>query len=65
MFKSEVSVLSGKASSAVPTGGTPEDAEEFMALMLLAQKEQEHDCKFIRYFRKVGDRMLTKYDEEK
>lgn len=55
--------MSSKKRSALPSGGTPEEAEEFMALLLLAQKEGEHDCAFVRYFRKLGDRMLTQYVE--
>jgi len=53
--------MSRKKSSIAPTSGTPEEAEEFMALLLLAQKESEHDCAFVQYFRKLGDRMLTQY----
>jgi len=53
--------MSRKKSSAVTTAGRPEDAEEFMALLLLAQKDHEHDCPFIKYFRGMGDRLLDEY----
>jgi hypothetical protein len=42
-----------------PSGGTPE-AEEFMALLISAQKD-EHDCLWSRYFKKLGDRMVKQY----
>lgn len=49
----------GKTSS-IPSGGTPDDAEEFMALLLAAQKD-EHDCIWSQYFKKLGDRMVGQY----
>jgi len=54
-----------KESSSIPSSGTPE-AEEFMALLISAQKD-EHDCLWSRYFRKLGDRMVKQYtgDEKK
>ena len=55
--------MSRKRASLAPTAGTSEDAEEFMALLLRAQKDVEHDCAFIKYFRKMGDRMLEAYQE--
>jgi len=55
--------MSRKKASLAPTAGTSEDAEEFMALLLRAQKDVEHDCAFIKYFRKMGDRMLEAYQE--
>lgn len=53
--------MGSKGTSGVPAMGGPKEAEEFMALLLLAQKESEHDCAFINYFRKLGDRMLGEY----
>jgi len=49
----------GKRTS-IPSSGTPEEAEEFMALLLAAQKD-EHDCMWSRYFKKLGDRMVGQY----
>ena len=48
-----------KESSPVPASGTPE-AEEFMALLLSAQKS-DHKCVWCSYFRKMGDRMVKQY----
>jgi len=60
MSRSEVNVLSKRKTASIPSGGTPEEAEEFMALLLAAQKD-DHDCLWARYFRKLGDRMVKQY----
>lgn len=39
-------------------------AEEFMALMLAAQKSK-HKCPYCDYFKKLGDRMTEQYFPEK
>lgn len=49
-----------KKTTSIPSGGTPEEAEEFMALLLAAQKT-EHKCSWSNYFRKLGDRMAGQY----
>lgn len=48
-----------KDSPSMPSSGTPE-AEEFMALLLSAQKS-DHKCVWCSYFRKMGDRMVKQY----
>ena len=55
--------MSKRKTTSIPSGGTPEEAEEFMALLLMAQKD-EHDCLWSRYFKKLGDRMVGQYVEE-
>lgn len=47
----------------MPSSGTPEEAEEFMALLLAAQKT-DHECLWSAYFRKMGDRMMGQYVTE-
>lgn len=47
----------------MPSGGTPEEAEEFMALLLLAQTT-DHECKWSTYFKKMGDRMVEQHAEK-
>lgn len=37
-----------------------EEAEEFMALLLAAQKGG-HDCPYARYFRRIGQRMMGQH----
>jgi hypothetical protein len=37
-----------------------EEAEEFMALLLGAQSES-HDCPYVAYFRKIGERIKKQY----
>ena len=55
--------MSKRKTTSIPSGGTPEEAEEFMALLLMAQKD-EHDCLWSRYFKKLGDRMVGQYVKE-
>jgi len=43
-----------------PTRMSQEEAEEFMALLLMAQKG-DHDCPYAKYFRKIGQRMTEKF----
>ena len=49
-----------KKTTSMPSGGTPEEAEEFMALLLAAQNT-EHKCVWSAYFRKMGNRMVGQY----
>lgn len=50
-----------KRKTAFPSSELPaEEAEEFMALMLAAQSE-EHNCPWVNYFKKVGNRMVSQY----
>jgi len=55
--------MSGKKASSLPTGRTPEEAEEFMALLLAAQSS-EHECSWVAYFKKMGDRMVKEHVKE-
>lgn len=55
--------MSKKKTTSIPSGGTPEEAEEFMALLLAAQKT-DHECVWSKYFRKMGDRMVGQYVKE-
>lgn len=43
---------------------TAEEAEEFMALLLAAQKG-DHNCPYADYFRKIGQRMMGTYFQPK
>ena len=52
-----------KKVPSMPSTGTPEEAEEFMGLLLAAQSA-EHDCPWCGYFRKMGDRLKTQYVKE-
>jgi len=55
--------MSGKGASSLPAGGTPAEAEEFMALLLAAQNT-EHVCVWCSYFKKMGDRMVKQHVKE-
>lgn len=55
--------MSREKRSSIPSGATAEEGEEFMALLLAAQKD-DHDCMWVRYFRKIGDRMMKQYVKE-
>ena len=44
------------------TGIQADQAEEFMALLLKAQKD-DHDCAYCRYFRKLGEKMMGAIQE--
>ena len=55
--------MSKRKTTSIPSGGTPEEAEEFMALMLAAQKT-EHSCSWADYFKKMGNRMVEQYVKE-
>jgi len=49
--------VSRKQPSFPQTGIQADQAEEFMALLLKAQKD-DHDCAYCRYFRKLGEQMM-------
>jgi len=55
--------MSRAKASALPSGGTPEEAEEFMALLLAAQNT-DHVCSWCAYFKKMGDRMVKTHVKE-
>lgn len=55
--------MSKKKTASIPSAGTGEEAEEFMALLLAAQKT-DHQCVWSAYFRKMGDRMVGQYVKE-
>jgi len=57
--------MSRRGGASVAREGTPEEAEEFMALLIAAQKQDACECLFGRYFKKMGDRMLSQYVKEK
>ena len=40
-----------------------EEAEEFMALLLRAQRSK-HNCVYVKYFRKIGNRMMGQHAPE-
>jgi len=55
--------MSSEKRTGLPSGGTPEEAEEFMALLIAAQSS-EHECSWIAYFKKMGDRMVKTHVKE-
>jgi len=52
--------MAKRNKGSIPSAGTPEEGEEFMALLLAAQKSG-HECIWVDYFRKLGDRMMNQY----
>lgn len=56
--------MGNKKTSVLPSGGSPEEAEEFMALLIAAQST-DHDCVWCAYFKKMGDRMVKTHVKEK